>query len=142
MAGVVVWIVLFTVIMVLRAARASGVRSYDTLQVTGVPARGVLLAVAPTGMKVTYGFRAFAQRQVTIDVEVPGRPPYVVSTTVNIPTNFLRDVLPGVTVELRVDPASPRNVAIVGPAVGMPPPLVAQPPGPQAMMAPPPPQLR
>jgi hypothetical protein len=106
----------------------------------GVPARGILLQVNSRGQRV--GPRTVAgglvqgyeQRAVSIDVEVPGKPPYVVNGPLMIPLNLVRDVLPGATVELRVDPTNPQKIAVVGPGVGFAfqPPIahaVVQPPG-------------
>ncbi len=53
-----------------------------------------------------------------MDIEIPGQPPYEATVTPLVPTNLVRDVLPGATVELRIDPKRPTQLAIVGPGVG------------------------
>lgn len=108
--GVVVW-ALF--------ASACGGGSYRSVLRTGIPARGILLSVSalPLG-SVGTGLMKLQRRQVTIDIEVPGQPPYEIATTALIPLNLVRDVLPGATVELRVDKKNPSRIAIVGPGVG------------------------
>jgi len=69
-------------------------------------------------MKVGSVSRRFELRQVYIDVEIPGKPPYETSSRAVIPINLVRDVLPGATVELRVDPKNPSKIAIIGPGTG------------------------
>lgn len=84
----------------------------------GVPGRGILLVVAPTATRQLVGGQPYEVRQMTLDVEVPGKPPYEVSCSPLYPANLSGDMLPGATVELRVDPKNPQSIAIVGPGVG------------------------
>lgn len=109
----------FVIIMIAKALGGGGVPSYANLVKRGVPARGILLAVAPRPNSTigTAPWR-YQLRDVVMDIEIPGRPPYQANVTPFIPTNLARDVLPGATVELRVDPQRPLMVAIVGPGVG------------------------
>lgn len=111
-------IFIFVIVMVVKAAAAGSGASYDGLVARGVPARGILLSVATTGTKIGTQARRFELRQVTIDVEIPGKAPYEINATPVIPINLVRDVLPGATVELRVDPKNPAKMAIVGPGTG------------------------
>lgn len=112
-------IFLAVIIMVVKGAAGGGASGrYDTLLAKGIPARGILLQVASTGTKIGTVARRFELRSVYIDVEVPGQQPYEVSATPVIPINLVRDVLPGATVELRVDPKNPSNIAIIGPGTG------------------------
>ena len=93
----------------------------------GAQARGILLRVAPTGTRFKDGGQTFERRFVRLDVEIPGQAPYEIDATPIIPTNLVADVLPGATLELRVD-RSNGNIAIVGSGVGMPaPPSTALP---------------
>ena len=98
--------------------------NFDRLMLKGVAARGILLQVAPTGTKSGTVQRRFELRAVTIDVEVPGQQPYVVQCMPIIPMNLVRDVLPGATLEIRVDTSDPTNIAIVGPGAGFSPTLI------------------
>jgi hypothetical protein len=116
---VIVLIVIVIVVLLVKAgASASSSNNYDRLVATGIPARGILLSVAPTGTKIGTLSRRFELRSVTIDVEIAGQAPYEIYATPVIPMNLVRDVLPGATVELRVDPKNPRQMAIVGPGTG------------------------
>ncbi|MCE9576136.1 MAG: hypothetical protein K8W52_23510 [Deltaproteobacteria bacterium] len=91
--------------------------SYDRLVASGAPARGILLWVAPQGVRVPSGNRQrpFERRQMVIDVEIPGQAPYEINVAQQVPLNLVPDCLPGATVELRVDRKNPQRVAIVGP---------------------------
>ena len=124
MAGFFIILVIVVLIIVFKSASSGGLGGvagygdYDRLLKSGIPARGILLAVSNTGAKVGPVSRRFDMRAVTIDIEVPGQAPYEVATSVLTPLNFARDVLPGATVELRVDPKDPSNIVIVGPGTG------------------------
>ena len=117
--GAIVFLILvifFVVRPMVRAARGAGMSFGGSLGLDGTPARGILLAVAPTGTRVGTNYES---RLVTIDIEVPGQPPYEVRTLARFPTSLRADVLPGATVELRVNPKSrTAPVSIVGPGVG------------------------
>ena len=111
-------IFIFVIVMVIKGAAGAGGGGYDSLVAKGIPARGILLQVSNTGMKVGSVSRRFELRQVYIDIEIPGKPPYETNARAVIPLNLVRDVLPGATVELRVDPKNPANIAIIGPGTG------------------------
>lgn len=119
MVGLGFFIVIVLVIVIISAAKGS-LAGYDRLAAKGVPARGILLQVSSIATRVPGGtrLRRFESRSVTIDIEVPGSAPYVAMVNAVIPSNLVRDVLPGATVELRVDPKNANNIAIVGPGVG------------------------
>lgn len=121
MASVGLAIAIFVIWAVFKAAgsSASTPRGYNALLQRGTPARGILLSVSSMSSgSVGVGMYKFQQRSVTIDIEVPGQPAYEATVTALVPLNLVRDVLPGATVELRVDPKNPTNIAIIGPGVG------------------------
>jgi hypothetical protein len=107
------------VVVAIAVSSASPARVHARLVARGLPGRGILLRVSPQPLR-TVGTPAkrFQLRRVQIDVEVAGKRPYVVDATPYIPTNLVRDVLPGATVEIRVSRSDPSKIAIVGPGVG------------------------
>jgi hypothetical protein len=120
--GFVVVAVVVIFLWLFKLATSTGSTSpsgYQALLRSGLPARGILLSVTstPSG-SVGVGLYKLQLRQVRIDIELPGEPPYETTASVAIPLNLVRDVLPGATVELRVDRKHPDNIAIVGPGVG------------------------
>jgi hypothetical protein len=118
--GVAVVFVLIVVVIAIVGAAAAGnyASDFDRLVASGIPARGILLQVPATGTKVGTTQRRFERRQVYIDVEIPGKEPYETSVMILIPINLVRDVLPGSTVELRIDSRNPSKMAIIGPGTG------------------------
>lgn len=90
-------------------------RKIDKLAKSGTPARGLVLQVAPTGTDVRSGMRRFERRNMVLDVEIPGRQPFVANTSPLIPKQLVSRVLPGTFLDLRVDPSNPNQIAIVGP---------------------------
>lgn len=92
----------------------SSANDYDRLLKSGLPGRGILLQVSPNSTRVA-GTRPSVRRDVLIDVEVAGQAPFELRTSLYIPQALDRDVLPGATLEIRVDPKNHKKIAIVGP---------------------------
>jgi hypothetical protein len=114
MAGFVVMIVVFVIWVLAKAISGNT----SALLSSGAPARGILLSVSNQALgSVGTGLRKLQQRQVRIDIEIPGQPPYELNTIVLVPLNLVADVLPGATVEIRVSKSN-RRIVIVGPGVG------------------------
>jgi hypothetical protein len=110
--GFVVFVIIGIVIWLVVKAASGGAKN-------GLPARGILLQVSNTRSSSTgTGSTRVEYRQMRVDVEVPGQPPYEVSGSVKYPANLARDVLPGAQVELRVSKRDKNTIEIVGPAVG------------------------
>jgi hypothetical protein len=93
---------------------------FYTLLQRGIPARGILLRVgSQASAQGTAGQGFYEVRAVQIDVEVPGSAPYQCDCSLYVPANLRRLVLPGATVELRVDPSLRQNIVLFGPGVGL-----------------------
>jgi hypothetical protein len=108
--GLIVFIVLIAVV---RAAvrRASGVLGGGAAQ--GLRARGLVLTcdrVSSGGVTVN-GLR-YERRGMTLDVEIPGRPPFVTTGTFLLPRGIV-EALPGSSLELAVDSAN--QITVLGP---------------------------
>lgn len=125
--GLMVIAFVFAIISVVRGQRGKPMFGGKSLRawiqsgnliVAGTPARGIVLAVAPTGTRTSYYGQRCEMRGARVDVEIPGIMPYEIQTTLYIPTNLVRDVLPGSTMELRVDRTSASKAYVVGPDVG------------------------
>jgi hypothetical protein len=117
----IVIIMLVVFFVVAKASKGGAIGgSYASLSRRGTPGLGILLQVDSTGLSAlgTSSFLPLEKRTVTIDVEVPGQAPYVANLDVVFPTSLRGDVLPGATVEVRVDPKNAQNLCIIGPGVG------------------------
>ncbi len=88
------------------------------LHQVGAVAVGRVLALRMGSMVMTID--AHRHLELTIDVEVHpmGRPPYVASQTTLLSELHVPSLQPGATVQVRIDPANPVNVAVaaVGPS--------------------------
>ena len=89
-----------------------------SLRSNGTPARGILMTVSSTGRRANYGGQRFEIRNARVDIEATGFAPFETTTDMLIPGNLVRDVLPGSTVELRVDLSDRSLVLVIGPDVG------------------------
>lgn len=82
------------------------------LLATGQPATGRIMGLGTTGTSLTVMGHRHLDVILTVEVQVPGRPPYTVQTTQMISELRLPSVQPGAQVQLRVDPMNPNRIAI------------------------------
>lgn len=116
-ALVLVGLVFFFIVLpaLLKAsARTASVRQFDRLQASGRRGRALVLSASPIVKGVTINGRRFQQRQMTIEVEVEGYPPYEVTDTFAVPRGFV-EAIPGSSLDVAVDLANRKNVAVLGP---------------------------
>jgi hypothetical protein len=105
----------FLLYLVLRALFGFGGGARARLIRRGLDAHGIVLSASRYALaSQTVGGQRFEVRTLQLDVEVPGRPPYEVSCKPLIPR--ICEVYPGSSLDLRVDPRNPQNIAVVGPA--------------------------
>jgi len=90
----------------------------DAILGNGVQARGILLKVGSQRRPMGSAGGYYEMRAVTIDVEIPGKRPYETDCMLYVPANLCRLILPGATLELRVQSSS--SIAVYGPGVGLP----------------------
>ncbi|MFI5296930.1 MAG: hypothetical protein ACHREM_02440 [Polyangiales bacterium] len=107
------WLISYGVFAAGRGA-AKDVAARTRVFNTGVPASGLILSASKFSTRLAFNGQVFDTRAVVLDVEVPGAAPYEVSVTPLIPR--FCEVLPGASLELRVDPTDPKNLLVVGPA--------------------------
>lgn len=116
--GGLVFLIIFVAIVVFSLVSSrktlQPARDFDRVSSSGVPARGLILQAARFSTITTLGGRKFDKRSVTIDIEVYGAAPYVLTVDLLIPRGLVR-ALPGDTLELRVDPKDPNQIAVLGP---------------------------
>jgi hypothetical protein len=80
----------------------------------GLAARGLVLTCDRVSTNVTISGRRFENRRMTLDVEIPGRPPFVATGTFLVPRGIV-EALPGSSLELVVDPKDVTQISVLGP---------------------------
>jgi hypothetical protein len=86
-----------------------------------VMARGIVLSVDRIALgQGGVGTSRYEQRNVRMDVEIDGRPPFEVRSVASIPMRFVPDVLPGATVAIRIHPRRPGTLQVIGPGMAVP----------------------
>jgi hypothetical protein len=118
MPGIIVLLVfglVGTLIVWASLSQSRQVRELGQLAATGIHARGLVLSVGQVGTTVVLGGRRYQRRSLVLDVEIPGQAPYEISAAQLIPGGLMRRILPGATIQVRVDPMNPQKLALVGP---------------------------
>lgn len=108
----------FAVWVLWRIVMGSGT-DFPSLLTRGKPALGILLWVDSTAYPIPGQGSPVEGRNVTVDVELPGKKPYEASVQVLYPLTLSGSVLAGATVELRVHRSNRKRIAIVGPGAGV-----------------------
>jgi hypothetical protein len=109
--AVAVALALFAVLVLVLLVRAARRR---TLSPRGLAARGLVLTCDRLSTNVTVNGRRFENRRMTLDVEIPGRPPYQATGTFLVPRGIV-EALPGSSLELVVDPSNMAQISVIGP---------------------------
>ena len=113
MVTVVIFIV---VLFVLKAFFGSSgpAAQYLALEKKGVRARGLVLACDRTSLGLTANGRRFEKWTMTLDIEVPGREPYLSTGNFLVPRGVV-ETLPGASLDVAVNPSKPHQIAVLGP---------------------------
>jgi hypothetical protein len=112
-------LVVFVIWMVVRSSSGGGslltsVWAIDSLARTGLRARGLVLSSNQMSFGVTLSGRRFERRTMMLDVEIPGRPPFLVNGTFLVPRGIV-EATPGSSLELAVHPRNQNRIAVLGP---------------------------
>lgn len=99
-------IMLFAGFFVVRLLRNSARNS--AILSTGEPAQAVIISAADTGVTVN----DCPQARLTLEVRPAGRQPYLAETTFLVGRLQIGMIMPGMTVQVRFDPADPSRVAV------------------------------
>ena len=113
MTGLILTAFIFFVVWAI-VKNASGVTSFDKLARSGVRGRALVLTSSSTATNMRLGTRRFERRAMTLDVEVPGRAPFVVQGIYLVPRGLVEPI-PGSSLEVALDPRGGSQIAILGP---------------------------
>lgn len=86
----------------------------DNLARRGLRARGLVLSCNQMATGVTINGRRFERRTMTLDVEIPGRAPFITNGIFLVPRGFC-EATPGSSLELAVHPTNMSQIAVLGP---------------------------
>ncbi len=86
------------------------------LLATGIPGTARVREQGPTGTRVSVMGQRSIEVTLALEVNIPGRAPYMTQVTQFISEMLIPAVLPGSIVSVRVDPNDPNAIAIAGPA--------------------------
>ncbi len=106
--AVVSLVSILILVAIVRAARRRA------LAPPGLRARGLVLTCNRVATGVTVNGRRFEQRSMTLDVEIPGRPPYQATGVFLVPRGIV-ETLPGSSLELVVHPTNMGRITVLGP---------------------------
>jgi hypothetical protein len=90
------------------------IRAVGRASAPGLRARGLVLACDRVSSGVTMNGRRFEQRRMTLDVEIPGRAPFVATGTFLVPRGIV-EAIPGSSLELAVHPTNMSQITVLGP---------------------------
>jgi hypothetical protein len=96
----------FILVAIIRAVRRASA--------PGLRARGLVLTCDRVSFGVTVNGRRFERRGMTLDVEIPGRPPFVTTGIFLVPRGIV-EALPGSSLELAVHPTNMNQITVLGP---------------------------
>ncbi|HEX3343855.1 MAG TPA: hypothetical protein VHS09_04745, partial [Polyangiaceae bacterium] len=116
-AGLVVFVIIIIIFAIVKAASANvntSVGAIDALARKGLRARGLVLTCNQLSFGVTLGGRRFERRTMTLDVEIPGRAPFIINGTFLVPRGIV-EATPGSSLELAVHPTKAGQIAVLGP---------------------------
>jgi hypothetical protein len=107
--GGLVFVPRFSGMMGSATAQVDALAAKANLAVTGLPAQGRLLSMQQTGTMINMQPEVMAM----VEVHHPQMGPYQVRTTVVVPITSIPQFQPGATVQVRINPQNPQDVAIV-----------------------------
>jgi hypothetical protein len=110
---------LIAIVIWLIARSASGnlltsTGAIDSLTRKGLRARGLVLSCNQMSTGVTINGRRFERRTMTLDVEIPGRAPFITNGVFLVPRGIV-EATPGSSLELAVHPTNMSQIAVLGP---------------------------
>jgi len=85
-----------------------------TLATRGLRGRGLVLSSNMLTTGSTINGQRYETRTMTLDIEIPGRPPYEVTQAFVIPRGLVEPV-PGASLDLAVDPGNRNLISVLGP---------------------------
>jgi hypothetical protein len=96
------------------SAGSRRVKRLMALETRGVRGRGLVLSCSFLSQGSTVNGQRYETRTMSLDVEIPGREPYVATGAFLIPRGLVETV-PGASLDLAVDRSNKNLIAVLGP---------------------------
>lgn len=109
-------IIVGVVVLILFSSSAASRKSrrFLALETKGLRGRGLVLSCVQLGTGVTLNGRRFEKRTMTLDVEIPGREPYVSTGDFLVPRG-VAETIPGASLDVAVDVRDQNQILVLGP---------------------------
>ncbi|HEY5372544.1 MAG TPA: hypothetical protein VIK01_02615 [Polyangiaceae bacterium] len=114
MVTFVIMFAVFGLIIFSSSAASRKARRFLALETKGLRGRGLVLSCAQLGTGVTLNGRRFEKRTMTLDVEIPGREPYVSTGDFLVPRG-VAETIPGASLDVAVDARNQNQILVLGP---------------------------
>ncbi len=108
------FIVVMTWVIVAGGAAARKLKRQLSLETNGVRGRALVLSSSFLATGTTINGVRYEQRTMTLDIDIPGRAPYVTSGQFLIPRGLVQPV-PGASLDVAVDPSNQNLMSVLGP---------------------------
>jgi hypothetical protein len=110
----VIMAAVFALIIFSSSAASRKSRRFLALETKGLRGRGLVLSCVQLGSGVTMNGRRFEKRTMTLDIEIPGREPYVSTGDFLMPRG-VAETIPGASLDIAVDPRDQNQILVLGP---------------------------
>ena len=108
------FVVVVAWLIIAGGAAARKLKRQLALETNGLRGRALVLASSFLATSTTIKAVRYEQRQMTLDIDIPGREPYVTSGVFLIPRGMVEPV-PGASLDVAVDPANQNLLSVLGP---------------------------
>ena len=109
-----VFVVVVAWIVIAGGAAARKLKRQSALELNGLRGRALVLSSSFMSTSTRINAVRYEQRQMTLDIDIPGREPYVTSGVFLIPRGMVEPV-PGASLDVAVDPGNQNFLSVLGP---------------------------
>ncbi len=108
------FVVLAVWILIMSSVAGRRNKRIRALETSGVRGRALVLSSSFLTTSTTINGVRYEQRQMTLDIDIAGRAPYVTSGLFSIPRGMVEPV-PGASLDVAVDPSDQNLLSVLGP---------------------------
>lgn len=108
------FVVVVAWVIIAGGAAARKLKRQRALEINGLRGRALVLSSSFLTTSTTINGVRYEQRQMTLDIDLLGREPYVTSGVFLIPRGMVEPV-PGASLDVAVDPGNKNLLSVLGP---------------------------